>query len=134
MVKVVKGNYDNMKLIDSSDNYKNLRSKTSFYIGKSFQFLKSFLLSLKGVLFIIWFYFFYKLGSNKSEFLNTYFILSLIALIFYNLSRKKTHGLSAYSIFNKGNQRLLGDFNIDNIERMYGVNRNRNGNNNANDE
>jgi hypothetical protein len=47
-------------------------------------------------------------------------------LIFLNLGEREKGSLSAYSVFNKGGERLLGEFAPENVEGMFGGNANGN--------
>ena len=65
---------------------------------------KTYVLTFKGIIFVIWFYFFYKLGVVNSPFLIMYTIFSGMGLMAYNMNygERQKGKLSAYSIFNKG--------------------------------
>ena len=46
-------------------------------------------------------------------------MLSGFILIFANLGQRKPGTLSAYSVFNKNNEKLLGTFDLDSVERSF---------------
>ena len=58
------------------------------------------------IIFIIW-YSLYRLFL-KYQFGAVYFMITIIALIFLNLGKRKPGELSAYSVFNPNNERILG--------------------------
>jgi len=58
------------------------------------------------IIFIIW-YSLYRLFL-KYNFGAVYFMITIIALIFLNLGQRKPGELSAYSVFNPNNERILG--------------------------
>jgi len=73
------------------------------------------------IIFIIW-YSLYNLFI-KYGFGTIYICISIIILIFYNLGERKSNELSAYSIFNQNNQRIIGDNNnINNVFQFLGNN------------
>jgi len=39
-----------------------------------------------------------------------------------NLGKREKGTLSAYSVFNKNNEKLLGEFGSENIDNMFGIN------------
>ena len=63
-------------------------------------------LSTKNIIFIIW-YSLYRLFL-KYNLAAVYFMLTIIALIFLNLGQRKPGELSAFSVFNPNNERILG--------------------------
>ena len=64
-------------------------------------------------IFIIW-YFLYRLFL-KYNFGAVYFMITIIALIFLNLGQRKPGELSAYSVFNPNNERILGSMSNNNF-------------------
>ena len=65
------------------------------------------------IIFIIW-YSLYRLFL-KYNFGAVYFMLTIIALIFLNLGQRKPGELSAYSVFNPNNERILGSLGNNNF-------------------
>lgn len=65
------------------------------------------------IIFIIW-YSLYRLFL-KYNFGAVYFMLTIIALIFLNLGQRKPGELSAYSVFNPNNERILGSLSNNNF-------------------
>ena len=65
------------------------------------------------IIFIIW-YSLYRLFL-KYNFGAVYFMLTIIALIFLNLGQRKPGELSAYSVFNPHNERILGSLGNNNF-------------------
>ena len=57
-------------------------------------------------------------GSTLISMEKIFFIVSCLYFIFTHLGKRKDGDLSAYSIFNKGNQKIAGDFSAD--EFLYG--------------
>ena len=56
---------------------------------------------------------------NRLQFGLVFFIVAAIVFIFVNLNRGGSRkGLSAYSVFNPGGQRLLGTQTVEEYERM----------------
>ena len=49
-------------------------------------------------------------------------MISCILFIFINLGKREKGTLSAYSVFNKDNQKLLGEFGSENVDSMFGIN------------
>ena len=64
-------------------------------------------------IFIIW-YSLYRLFL-KYNFGAVYFMITIIALIFLNLGQRKPGELSAYSVFNPNNERILGSMSNNNF-------------------
>ena len=65
------------------------------------------------IIFIIW-YSLYRLFL-KYNFGAVYFMITIIALIFLNLGQRKPGELSAYSVFNPNNERILGSMSNNNF-------------------
>ena len=65
------------------------------------------------IIFIIW-YSLYRLFL-KYNFGAVYFMITIIALIFLNLGQRKPGELSAYSVFNPNNERILGSLGNNNF-------------------
>ena len=65
------------------------------------------------IIFIIW-YSLYRLFL-KYNFGAVYFMITIISLIFLNLGQRKPGELSAYSVFNPNNERILGSMSNNNF-------------------
>ena len=65
------------------------------------------------IIFIIW-YSLYRLFL-KYNFGTVYFMITIIALIFLNLGQRKPGELSAYSVFNPNQERILGSMSNNNF-------------------
>ena len=72
------------------------------------------------IIFIIW-YSLYRLFL-KYNFGAVYFMITIIILIFINLGQRKPGELSAYSVFNPNNERILGSMSNNNFGLGIGQN------------
>ena len=108
---------DGITLVDSSEWKKN-EAKPETKSKSKKQPLSRAKLIFYGFLGLLWFLF--------MRFAHTHgwgqpaLIISIIILIFTNLGKRKEGTLSAYSVFNKGTQRLLGTFAHDAIDQQFG--------------
>ena len=75
-------------------------------------------LIIYGILFVLWLALM-KYASIKG-FGQPLFILSVLIFMFINLGKREEGTLSAYSVFNKGAQRLMGTFAPEAIDQQFG--------------
>mmetsp|Transcript_71226 Transcript_71226/g.82850 ORF Transcript_71226/g.82850 Transcript_71226/m.82850 type:complete len:190 (+) Transcript_71226:38-607(+) len=108
-------NNDGISLVDSSEWTENKKKTSKKTKNQPTPKWKLFGYGFIGILWII----FMRYAANHG-FGQTALILSMMILIFLNLGKRKEGSLSAYSIFNKGTQRLLGTFAHDAIDRQFG--------------
>lgn len=74
---------------------------------------------LKFIIWAILYYFFIQI-----EFGIVFFFISAFYFIFMNMgneSNEKKDRVSAYSVFNKGGQQVLGSFNTNQLEKSFGL-------------
>ena len=76
-------------------------------------------------LFLVWLVL-WMVAIHRFEFGAIYFMISTLSFMFYNMGTRKDGTLSAYSVFNPGGFRLLGQLDASNFENEI---RHRNNNN-----
>ncbi|EAS05719.1 SEC-C motif protein (macronuclear) [Tetrahymena thermophila SB210] len=115
-----------IELVDSSEI--QLKKKYDNYKYKKLAFHERILTFRfwKYIIFIFLWLISLKLIEKYTGFGSMFLIASILVLIFTNLSHKerKEGELSAYSIFNEGAKRILGD-NPEQFMAQFGINRNR---------
>jgi hypothetical protein len=80
------------------------------FCWKNYQFIPIKYVRRTVIWFLVWFLFVH------FDFGSLWIIISLFLLVFLNLGERKEGELSAYSVFNKGFQRILGTIDIEQFE------------------
>ena len=102
------------KVIDSSEYHKDNQSEIKYKFSFYSDYLKKFIFSKYCVILILWLILLK--FAMVYEIAKIYIMLSGFALIFTNLGKRAPGTLSAYSVFNKNNEKLLGTFDINSVE------------------
>ena len=104
-------------LVDSSEFHQTKKDEilyqTQNFKKKMFQFIKTrfaLYLLIWTILLVI---------SMKFQFARIFLCISGIFLIFGNLGKRAPGTLSAYSIFNKNHEKILGTFDSDQVDKQF---------------
>ena len=85
------------------------------YIMSCYSYLKA--VRLKYIAGTILWLLLWVLSVHKLQMGNLYLIISIAIVIFTNFDERKANSMSAYSVFNRGYQRLLGTLTAEQFER-----------------
>lgn len=106
-----------IELVDSDEFHKDSISETQFFVKKIKGKAEKFVKSKSFVYLVLW------LGllifCVKMHVAKIFICLTGILLIFFNLGKRAPGTMSAYSIFNKNHEKLLGTMDSQEVDRQF---------------
>ena len=103
-------------LVDSNELHQTATAEIQYNAQKFKKFLIDFLRSRLALYFLIWIILL--IMSLKLQITRIFLCLSGIFLIFGNLGKRAPGTLSAYSLFNKNHEKILGTFDSQEVDRQ----------------
>lgn len=108
-------------LLDSNEYHTSNSAELQYTSKKLISLLKQFIMTKTFIFLLIWLFFLKICLTFKIA--QIYLIISGIIIIFLNLGKRLPGTLSAYSIFNKNHEKILGTFSHEDVDNML-MNRN----------
>lgn len=111
-------NHENfIELVDSNEFHKDNSSEAKFQIKQIKQKLFVFMRTRYFYYLLLWIIL--MIISTKLQIAKIFICFSGILLIFCNLGKRAPGTLSAYSIFNKNHEKLLGTFDAQEVDKQF---------------